>query len=174
MSKKHIKENNNIMNLKKIIAGFIISLSIIGTMPPLPSEGSESTYIRTHYTSTARGISITREEFTLLAKLINAEARGETLIGQVAVGAVVFNRLKDPRFPKTLAKVIYDQGQFSPVSDGSIDLPPDEKSMLAAELALGGLDPTNGCLFFYNPVKAKSEWMDRIPTVVVIGSHAFG
>jgi N-acetylmuramoyl-L-alanine amidase len=162
------------MNLKKIIAGFMLSLSIIGTMQPMPSEGSESTYIKTHYNSTARGLSITREEFVLLAKLINAEARGETLIGQVAVGAVVFNRLKDPRFPKTINKVIYDKDQFSPVTDGSIDLPPSEKALLAAELALNGLDPTNGCLFFYNPTKAESNWLDRIPRVVVIGSHVFG
>lgn len=162
------------MNLKKIIAGFIISLSIIGTMPPLPSEGSESTYIKTHYISTARGLSITREEFMLLAKLINAEARGETLIGQIAVGAVVFNRLKDPRFPKTIYKVIYDKDQFSPITDGSIDLPPSEKALLAAELALNGYDPTNGCLFFYNPAKAESDWLDRKPRVVVIGSHVFG
>lgn len=162
------------MNIKKIIAGFIISLSIIGTMPPMPSEGSESTHIKEHYISAARGLSITRDEFILLAKLINAEARGETLIGQVAVGAVVFNRLKDPRFPKTIIKVIYDKDQFSPVTDGSIDLPPSEKSLLAAELALNGLDPTGGCLYFYNPVKAESDWLDRIPRVVVIGRHVFG
>ncbi len=162
------------MNFKKIIAGFMISLSIMVTMPPLPSEGSESTYIKSHYISSARGLSITREEYMLLAKLINAEARGETLIGQVAVGAVVLNRLRDPRFPKTVIKVIYEKDQFSPVTDGSIDLPPSDNSLLAAELALGGMDPTNGCLFFYNPARAESDWLDRIPRVVVIGSHVFG
>ncbi|MDD4766306.1 MAG: cell wall hydrolase [Desulfotomaculaceae bacterium] len=162
------------MKLKKIIAGFIISLSVIGIMPPSSSFGAESTYIKTNYISTARGLSITREEFMLLAKLINAEARGETLIGQVAVGAVVFNRLKDPRYPKTIAKVIYDKDQFSPVTDGSIDLQPNEESLLAAELAFNGLDPTNGCLFFYNPAKVESDWIDKIPGVVVIGSHVFG
>lgn len=160
------------MKLKKIIAGFIISLSIIWISPPLPAEGSEP-YLKTHYTSAARGLSITREEFVLLAKLINAEARGETLIGQVAVGAVVFNRLKDPRYPKTISQVIYDRGQFSPVTDGSIDLPPSAESLLAAELAFNGLDPTNGCLFFYNPARAESDWLDTMPRVVVIGSHVF-
>ena len=162
------------MKCKKIIAGFIISLSIIGLTTPLSVEGSEPSSVKTHYTSAARGMSITREEFMLLAQLINAEARGETLIGKVAVGAVVFNRLKDPRYPKTITQVIYDQGQFSPVTDGSIDLPPGEESIVAAELAFNGLDPTNGCLFFYNPAKAESDWQDTIPRVVVIGSHVFG
>lgn len=118
-------------------------------------------------------MTLTREEFILLAKLIHAEARGESLVGQVAVGAVVFNRLQDPRFPKTIRMVIYETNQFSPVLDGSINQPPNEKALLAAELAFNGMDPTNGCVFFYNPARAESRWLDNIPVAVKIGSHVF-
>lgn len=161
------------MKIKKIIACFLLSISVLGTIPSLPSEAFESTHIKTHYSSPSRGLTLTREEFILLAKLIHAEARGETLVGQIAVGAVVLNRMEDPRFPKTIIKVIYEKDQFSPVADGSINSPPSERALLAAELALNGMDPTNGCIFFYNPATAESRWLDSIPPVVRIGSHVF-
>lgn len=159
------------MIIKKIIAGFLIGLSILTSS--MPAEALEVTQTKVHYVSTSRGLTLTREEFILLARLIHAEARGESLLGQVAVGAVVFNRLQDPRYPKTITKVIFETDQFSPVLDGSINLHPDGKALLAAELALNGLDPTNGCLFFYNPAKAESKWLDHLPAVIKIGSHVF-
>lgn len=167
-----LRDNNN-MNIKKIIAGFVIGLSMFTLTPPLPAEAFEGAQTKTHYVSTSRGLTLTREEFILLAKLIHAEARGESLVGQVAVGAVVFNRLKDPRFPKTITKVIYETDQFSPVLDGSIHLPPNKQAILAAELALNGLDPTNGCVFFYNPARAENRWQDQLPAAIEIGSHVF-
>lgn len=161
------------MNIKKIIAGFVIGLSMYTFGPHLPVEAFEGAQTKTHYVSVSRGLTLTRDEFLLLSKLIHAEARGEPLAGQVAVGAVVFNRLKDPRFPKTITKVIYESDQFSPVLDGSIHLPPDKQAILAAELALSGIDPTNGCVFFYNPVTAENRWLDHLPSVIEIGSHVF-
>lgn len=162
------------MHIKKIVACFLIGFSML-SLTPCATAGAAEDYehIKTHYVSASRGLILTREEFFLLAKLIHAEARGEPLLGQVAVGAVVFNRLKDPRFPKTITKVIHEQDQFSPVMDGSINLPPGEEALLAAELALNGMDPTNGCLYFYNPDRAESKWMYSLPAEIKIGSHVF-
>lgn len=160
------------MNIKKIAIYFAVALATLTCSTGVPSEAIESTPVQT-YVSVSRGLSLSREEFYLLAKLIHAEARGEPLDGQVAVGAVVFNRLKDPRFPKTLAGVIYEDEQFTPVKDGTIDLTPDAQALLAAELALNGLDPTNGSMFFYNPEKSESRWLDGLPSSVKIGKHIF-
>jgi len=160
------------MRIKKIVAGFLLSL-MVSLATPTTLEALENAQIKPHYSSPSRGLTLSREEFILLAKLIHAEARGESLAGQIAVGAVVFNRLEDPRFPKTIIKVIYEKDQFSPVADGSIDFPPGERALLAAELALSGLDPTNGCLFFYNPATAQSRWLDGMPRMIRIGSHVF-
>jgi len=173
VTKINFKENNKDMRIKKIVAGFLISLAVFFTTPVAPLEAFEYTHLKSHYSSPARGLTLSREEFILLAKLIHAEARGESLAGQIAVGAVVFNRMEDPRFPKTIIKVIYEKDQFSPVADGSINSPPGAKALLAAEMALSGLDPTNGCLYFYNPATAESRWLDGMPRVIRIGSHVF-
>lgn len=162
------------MKYKKQIASFLIGLSILSAVPYQTTEASNDyKYTKTHYVSVSRGLVLSHQEFVLLAKLINAEARGESLLGQVAVGAVVLNRLKHQKFPKTITAVIYEKGQFSPVLDGSINRPPGEKALLAAELALNGMDPTNGCLFFYNPVSAESKWIYNLPAAKKIGSHVF-
>ena len=109
----------------------------------------------------------------MLARLIHAEARGEPLTGQVAVGAVVFNRLQDPRFPKTIANVINEENQFSPVRDGSINLAPDGQALLDEELALKGIDPTGGCVVLYNPGSAQNKPPDNLPAAIQIGRHVF-
>lgn len=111
----------------------------------------------------------------LLARLINGEARGEPYIGQVAVGAVIMNRVKDPSFPNTIAGVIYQKGQFSCITDGQFDVAIDENSTVykAAEDAMNGVDPTNGALYFYNPSKTKSKWLFSLKTVTTIGKHVF-
>lgn len=111
----------------------------------------------------------------LLARLINGEARGESYIGQVAVGAVIMNRVKDPSFPNTIAGVIYQKGQFSCITDGQFDVAIDEDSTVykAAEDAMNGVDPTNGALYFYNPSKTKSKWLFSLKTVTTIGKHVF-
>jgi len=111
----------------------------------------------------------------LLARLINGEARGEPYLGQVAVGAVIMNRVKSTSFPNTIAGVIYQKGQFSCVTDGQFDVAIDENSTVykAAEEAMNGVDPTNGSLFFYNPAKTKNKYLHSLKTVTTIGSHVF-
>jgi len=112
-------------------------------------------------------------DVNLLARLIHGEARGEPYEGKVAVGAVVLNRTRDPRFPKTIAGVIYQPGAFDAVYDGQINLPPDQSSLNAAQDAMNGWDPTYGCVYYYNPNTATSSWIWTRQIVVRIGEHNF-
>lgn len=111
----------------------------------------------------------------LLARAINGEARGEPYEGQVAVGAVILNRVKNPSFPNTIAGVIYQPGAFTAVSDGQINVPIDPKSTVvkAAQDALNGWDPTYGCIYYWNPATATSKWIWSRKVVVKIGKHNF-
>lgn len=111
----------------------------------------------------------------LLARLINGEARGEPYQGQVAVGAVILNRVKNPNFPNTIAGVIYQKDQFSCIKDGQFDVAIDNESTVykAAEEAMNGSDPTNGALYFYNPKKTKSKWLFSLKKTATIGEHVF-
>lgn len=109
----------------------------------------------------------------LLARVIHAEARGEPFIGQVAVGAVIINRLHHPRFPSTLQGVVFQAGALCTVRDGQINLRPDHKAREAAMLALAGVDPTMGSLYFYNPESATSRWIRKRPIQKQIGHHRF-
>lgn len=115
----------------------------------------------------------TSSEVNLLARVVYGEARGEPYKGMVAVAAVVLNRLRSPKFPNTMAGVVYQPGAFSIVADGQINLAPDETAIKAAKDALNGWDPTNGCLFYYNPAKTTNKWMLSQPVVLRIGNHAF-
>ncbi|GIP37716.1 spore cortex-lytic enzyme [Paenibacillus sp. J31TS4] len=108
-----------------------------------------------------------------LARIIYSEARGETFTGQVAVGAIVLNRVQSNLFPDSISEVIFQPGQFSAVDDGQYWLKPDETSYKAARAALNGSDPTKGALFYYNPVIATAEWSKKRPTMAVIGAHIF-
>ena len=109
----------------------------------------------------------------LLARLIYAEARGESYQGQVAVGAVVLNRVKSSSFPNTISGVIYQPYAFTCVNDGQINLSPNNTALKAAKDAMNGWDPTYGCLYYYNPKVATSSWIYSRPTVVTIGNHVF-
>jgi len=112
----------------------------------------------------------------LLARVINGEARGEPFEGQVAVGAVILNRVKSSRFPKTLAGVVYQPGAFTAVADGQIRVAINSKSTVvkAARNALAGWDPTNGCLYYWNPATATSKWIWSRKVHLKIGRHWFG
>jgi len=112
----------------------------------------------------------------LLARAINGEARGEPYEGQVAVGAVILNRTRDSKFPKTVPGVIYQPGAFTAVSDGQINVAIDSKSTVvkAARDALNGWDPTNGCLYYWNPATATSKWIWSRKILKKIGKHNFG
>lgn len=120
-----------------------------------------------------QGSNIGEEQ--LLARAINGEARGEPYEGQVAVGAVIMNRTRDPAFPKTIAGVIYQPGAFTAVSDGQINVPIDSSSTVvrAARDALNGWDPTDGCIYYYNPATATSSWIWSRQIVKKIGKHNF-
>lgn len=109
----------------------------------------------------------------LLAKVIYAEARGESYTGQVAIGAVVLNRVKDSRFPNTVSGVIYQPWAFTAVNDGQINLEPNQKAYQAADDALNGWDPTYGCVYYYNPETATSKWIWSTTKVTQIGKHVF-
>lgn len=112
-------------------------------------------------------------DLNLLARLIYAESRGEPYSGQVAVGAVVLNRIKNPNFPNTMAGVIYQSGAFSVVNDGQINLSPNATAKKAAQDALNGWDPSYGAIYYFNPNTATSAWIWSRPLTVQIGNHRF-
>lgn len=116
---------------------------------------------------------LTEGEIDLLARLIRAEAGGQPYAGQVAVGAVVLNRVKSPLFPNTVSGVIYDPWQFEPVSNGTIYQPADATAYQAALDAINGWDPSGGALYFYNPAKAWSPYLASRPYATTIGEHVF-
>ena len=109
----------------------------------------------------------------LLARLIYGEARGESYVGQVAVGAVVMNRIKSASFPNTMSGVIYQSYAFTAVADGQINLTPDATAKKAAQDAMNGWDPTYGAIYYYNPNTATSAWIFSRTTTVTIGNHVF-
>ncbi len=131
-------------------------------------------------TAKALGISLNTQQIAqsssdlyLLAKTVYAEARGEPYEGQVAVAAVVLNRVESPDFPNTIAEVIYQPWAFTAVHDGQINLEPNQTAYNAARDAMNGWDPTYGCLYYYNASTATSEWIFTRTTVVTIGKHVF-
>lgn len=112
-------------------------------------------------------------DVALLARLISAEARGEPYNGQVAVGAVVLNRVEHPSFPNSIAGVIYQPGAFSCVTDGQFNEPVADSAYRAAREAMNGVDPCGGAIYYFNPAKATSKWIWSRPLIVVIGKHRF-
>lgn len=114
-------------------------------------------------------------DLQLMARAINGEARGEPYEGQVAVGAVILNRVKNPSFPNTIAGVIYQSGAFTAVSDGQINQPIKEGSTVlkAAQDALNGWDPTGGAIYYFNPSTATNKWIWSRPLIKTIGKHRF-
>ena len=133
-------------------------------------------------TAAALGITLTgtvsastyqESEVRILARLVSGEARGEPYVGQVAVAAVVLNRVKSPAFPNTISGVIFQTGAFDAVWDGQFDMEPTENSVRAARDALNGWDPTGGCLYYYNPSPATNSWIWTRQVQLTIGKHAF-
>lgn len=112
-------------------------------------------------------------DVTLLAMVINGEARGESYTGQVAVGAVVLNRVRHSSFPNTIAGVIYQQGAFTAVTDGQINKAIEQSCFNAAKDALNGWDPTGGAIYYYNPSTATNTWIRSRPIITTIGKHVF-
>ena len=134
-------------------------------------------------TAAALGVTLTggtvavtsyqESEIRVLARLVNGEARGEPYIGQVAVAAVVLNRVKSPAFPNTISGVVFQTGAFDAVWDGQFDLEPTANAVRAARDAMNGWDPTGGCLYYYNPSTATNSWIWTRQVQLSIGKHAF-
>ena len=123
--------------------------------------------------SSSGGGSANSSDLNLLSRLVYGEARGEQYKGQVAVAAVVLNRVKSSNFPNTVAGVIYQRGAFDVVSDGQINLMPNKTAISAAQDALNGWDPSNGALYYFNPNTATSSWIWTRKITLTIGSHMF-
>lgn len=119
------------------------------------------------------GNNTNNSDLNLLSRLVYGEARGEPYQGMVAVAATVLNRVSDSRFPNTIAGVIYQTGAYTCVSDGQINLLPNEQSKKAAQDAINGWDPTYGCIYYFNPSTATSKWIWSRPQVLTIGRHIF-
>lgn len=119
-------------------------------------------------------INITEDELEMLIRIISGEARGEPLEGQIAVGAVVINRVLSDDFPDSIEEVIFQEGQFIAIDDGYYEMQPTEKSSKAALKALEGEDPSNGAYYFYNPLKARTLlWLSSREKTAEIGNHVF-
>ena len=116
---------------------------------------------------------VSESDVYLLAKTIYAEGRGEPYVGQVAIGAVVMNRVRSSKFPNTVSGVVYQKHAFTAVSDGQINLTPNDTAMKAARDAINGWDPSGGALYYYNPAVATSSWIFDRQTITVIGRHVF-
>ena len=119
------------------------------------------------------GNNTNSNDVNLLARVIYGEARGEPYTGQVAVGAVIMNRVKHNSFPNTLASVIYQSGAFDAVADGQVNLSPDSTAKKAAQDAIDGWDPSYGAIYYFNPSTATNKWIWSRPLTVVIGKHRF-
>lgn len=142
-------------------------------------KGISQTGVAGPQTLAAMGITVgqvpaaTESNVYLLARIISAEARGESYEGQVAVGAVVLNRIEHPSFPDTLAGVIYQKGAFTAVTDGQFNQPISDSAYNAARDALNGWDPSGGAIYYYNPAKTNDKFIHSRPVIKTIGKHRF-
>ena len=158
--------------MKKILKGgfiFIVLCGLIVIFISILEEVIKSSRVY------AKGNSSTTSDIQLMARAINGEARGEPYEGQVAVGAVILNRVKSSKFPNTIAGVIYQSGAFTAVSDGQINVPIEEGSSVlkAAQDAMNGWDPTGGAIYYFNPSTATNKWIWSRPLIKTIGKHRF-
>ena len=152
-------------NIIKIIILFLIMIFIIIGIILLNKTNQNVSY----------AASSNASDIQLMARAINGETRGEPYEGQVAVGAVILNRVKSSQFPNTIAGVIYQSGAFTAVADGQINVPIEEGSSVykAARDAMNGWDPTGGCIYYFNPDTATNKWIWSRPQVKTIGKHIF-
>ena len=153
------------MSKEKKIVGMIFALSVLIN-------------VLIHFepkTAMVDAASSSQSDIQLMARAINGEARGEPYEGQVAVGAVILNRVKDSKFPNTIAGVIYQSGAFTAVADGQINVPIKEGATVvkAAQDALNGWDPTDGAIYYFNPATATNKWIWSRPLIKTIGKHRF-
>ncbi|MNP16145.1 Spore cortex-lytic enzyme precursor [compost metagenome] len=146
--------------------------------PTVPKKGQDATQNTTTNKkktslASANTMGLTENELKIMANAVYGEARGEPFEGQVAVAAVILNRVKSPSFPNTPSGVIFQPGAFTAVADGQIYLEPNEGARRAVQQALDGWDPSGGCIYYFNPRTATSEWIWTRPQVKTIGQHIF-
>ena len=149
------------------------NLTVDGRVGPATAAALGVTLSSSGSAAASSSATIISADHRLLAKLVYAEARGESYKGQVAVAAVVLNRVASSEFPNTISGVIYQSKAFSCVDNGSINNTPDSSSIKAALDALNGWDPTGGCLYYYNPKKTDDKWIRTRTVTTVIGNHHF-
>ncbi len=118
-------------------------------------------------------LGLSSNDIRIMANAVYGEARGESHIGQVAVASVILNRVQSPSFPKTVSGVIYQPGAFTAVADGQINLTPNAAAKKAVQDAINGWDPSEGCIYYFNPDTATSKWIWGRPQVKTIGKHIF-
>lgn len=161
------KIGDNLKNIVKMLSLCIIFIMLYMILVTLGNKNSKQ--------NVSYAVSSHTSDVQLMARAINGEARGEPYEGQVAVGAVILNRVKDSRFPNSISGVIYQSGAFTAVADGQINAPIDEESTVykAAQDALNGWDPTGGCVYYFNPDTATNSWIWSRPHVITIGKHRF-
>ena len=154
-------------SIKWIVFVFLLFALILAILALLPEEENNVTLAVSGAGNTS--------DIQLMARAINGEARGEPYEGQVAVGAVILNRVKNPNFPNTIAGVIYEKGAFTAVADGQINVPIAEDSTVykAARDAMNGWDPTGGAIYYFNPDTATNKWIWSRPLIKQIGKHRF-
>lgn len=153
-------QNNNGLTADGIVGSK--TLAALGIGDSSGSTGSDSGY---------GGFS--KSEIDLLARIISAESRGEPYEGQVAVAAVILNRIEHPSFPNTLSGVIYQPGAFSCLTDGGVNAAVADSAYKAARDAINGSDPSSGAIYYYNPAKSTNKWILSRPVITVIGGHRF-
>ena len=155
--------------MKRLFKNLLISILLISTILII------FLLLNNTKTNISYASSSNTSDIQLMARAINGEARGEPYEGQVAVGAVILNRVRSSQFPNTIAGVIYQSGAFTAVADGQINQPIAEDSTVykAARDAMNGWDPTGGCIYYFNPATATNKWIWSRPHVKTIGKHRF-
>ncbi|WP_249899241.1 spore cortex-lytic enzyme [Paenibacillus sp. PK3_47] len=154
------------------------------TEPPTSTAGKKNTTNTTNTAANTKNtntaelssgntMGLSENDLKIMANAVYGEARGEPFEGQVAVAAVILNRVKSPSFPNTPSGVIFQPGAFTAVADGQIYLEPNEQARKAVQQALNGWDPSGGCLYYFNPKTATSKWIWTRPQVKTIGEHIF-
>jgi N-acetylmuramoyl-L-alanine amidase len=137
------------------------------------NTGKTKTNTNTAELSSGNTMGLSENDLKIMANAVYGESRGEPFEGQVAVAAVILNRVKSPSFPNTPSGVIFQPGAFTAVADGQIYLEPNEQARKAVQQALNGWDPSGGCLYYFNPKTATSKWIWTRPQVKTIGEHIF-
>ena len=159
------------------LATYSVALSVKPAFTATAAKGDEASQADEHQAKTAvvqqPGYRPTAEEIDLLARAVYSEARGEQFEGQVAIAAVIMNRVEHPNFPDSIPGVIFEPQAFTAVSDGQFWLQPDQTAYRAVEEALKGEDPSGGALYYYNPATATSPWIFSRRTITRIGNHVF-